>query len=139
VPAHNHENIDVTVVVSGQPERLKVNVHQTLEHLVRDALQRSNNQGQAPSDWELRTEDGQLLDQSQTIATAAPGLGVPMRRPMFSRLPFKRIAIGLSATCLAMVVLDAATGNMHAGNAPPDLGAWDLGRPRVCAAGRWSS
>jgi len=27
-------NIDVTVVVSGQPERLKVNVHQTIEHLI---------------------------------------------------------------------------------------------------------
>jgi hypothetical protein len=71
VPEHNQENIEVTVVVSGQPERLKVNVHQTLAHLVREALQRSGNQGQAPSDWELRTEEGGLLDQSQTVAAAA--------------------------------------------------------------------
>lgn len=63
-------NIEVVVVVSGQPERLKVNVHQTLEHLVHEALQRSGNRGQAPSDWELRTEDGRLLDQSQTVVAA---------------------------------------------------------------------
>jgi len=71
VPDHNQENIELTVVVSGQPERLKVNVHQTLDHVVRDALQRSGNRGQAPSDWELRTEDGRLLEQSLTVAEAA--------------------------------------------------------------------
>jgi hypothetical protein len=70
VPEQQLENIDVTVVVSGQPERLKLNVHQTLDHLVHEALQRSGNQGQASSDWELRTEDGRLLDQSLTAATA---------------------------------------------------------------------
>ena len=64
----SNQNIDVTVVVSGQPERLKVNVHQTLEHLVHEALQKSGNKGQAPSEWELRTEDGRLLDQSATVA-----------------------------------------------------------------------
>lgn len=63
-------NIEVVVVVSGQSERLKVNVHQTLEHLVHEALQKSGNQGQAPSEWELRTEDGRLLEQSVTAASA---------------------------------------------------------------------
>lgn len=70
MPEHPQENIEVVVVVSGQPEKLKVNIHQTLEHLVHEALQRSGNQGQAPSDWELRTEDGRLLDQSATVAAA---------------------------------------------------------------------
>lgn len=64
------ENIEVVVVVSGQSERLKVNLHQTLEHLVHKALQKSGNQGQAPSEWELRTEDGHLLEQSLTAAAA---------------------------------------------------------------------
>jgi hypothetical protein len=64
------QNIDVTVVVSGQPERIKVNVNQTLEHLVHEALQKSDNKGQAPSEWELRTEDGRLLDQAATVAAA---------------------------------------------------------------------
>ena len=71
MPEHNQQNIDVTVVVSGQPERLKVNVHQTLDHLVHEALQRSGNRGQASSDWELRSEDGRLLEQSLTVGQAA--------------------------------------------------------------------
>lgn len=65
-------NIELVVVVSGQPERLRVNTHQTLEHLVHEALQKSGNHGQAPSDWELRTEEGALLDQS--IMIGAGGL-----------------------------------------------------------------
>lgn len=74
----SEQNIDVTVVVSGQPERLKVNVHQTLEHLVHEALQTSGNQGQPPSEWELRTEDGSLLDQATTVAAAGIHDGVTL-------------------------------------------------------------
>lgn len=66
----NKETIELVVVVSGQSERLKINLHQSLEQLVRKALEQSANQGQAPSEWELRTEDGQLLDQNQTAAAA---------------------------------------------------------------------
>lgn len=69
--SQQHEQlIEVIVVVSGQSERIRVNLHQTLEHVVRDALQRSGNQGQAPSEWELRREDGSLLDQAQRVAEA---------------------------------------------------------------------
>ena len=66
----SQQNIEVIVVVSGQPERLRANVHQTLEHLIHEALQKSGNQGQAASQWELRTEDGRLLDQAATVAAA---------------------------------------------------------------------
>ena len=64
------KHIDVTVVVSGQPERVKVSGHQTVEHLVHEALTKSGNLGQAPSEWELRTEDGSLLDQAASVDTA---------------------------------------------------------------------
>ena len=60
MPDHN---LDVVVVVSGQPQPVRINANQTLEHLVREALQRSGNHGQPPADWELRTENGTLLDQ----------------------------------------------------------------------------
>jgi len=66
----SEHNIEVIVVVSGQSERIRVNLHQTVEHLVREALQRSGNQGQAPSEWELRREDGTLLDQGVRIEEA---------------------------------------------------------------------
>ena len=74
----DQNNIEVVVVVSGQSERLKVNVHQTLEHLVHEALQKSGNQGQAPSEWELRTEDGRLLEQGQTAGAAGLHDGVTL-------------------------------------------------------------
>jgi hypothetical protein len=64
------EEIDVVVVVSGQPERLRIRAHEKLEHLVREALRKSGNEGQPPSDWDLRTEDGRLLDQSMTVKAA---------------------------------------------------------------------
>ena len=65
-----HPEIEITIVVSGQPQRLKAKEHEKLEHLVREALRRSGNEGQPASDWELRTEDGRLLDQEQTVAEA---------------------------------------------------------------------
>lgn len=67
MPGKQDNKIDLVVVVSGQPQHLKVNVHQTLEHVVHQALQTSGNKGQPPSEWELRTEDGRLLEQSATV------------------------------------------------------------------------
>lgn len=64
------ENITVQVVVSGQPTTVKANVHQLVEQLVKDALRESGNKGQPPSEWELRTSDGKLIDQSLTVAAA---------------------------------------------------------------------
>jgi hypothetical protein len=72
------QDIDVTVVVSGQPVRVKVNVHQTVEHLIHEALQQSGNKGQAPSEWELRREDGTLLNQSARVAEAGLLEGVTL-------------------------------------------------------------
>jgi hypothetical protein len=74
----SEQSIDVTVVVSGQSERLKVNVHKTLGHLGHEALQKTGNQGPAVSDWELRTEAGALLDQSITVAAAGLVEGVTL-------------------------------------------------------------
>ena len=63
-------NITVTVVVSGQETSLKVNIHQKVEELVREALRETGNQGQPPEDWELRTGDGALIGQGIRIADA---------------------------------------------------------------------
>ena len=64
------EDVSVIVVVSGQPIQIKVNVHQRVEQLVHLALQQSGNKGQPPSEWELRTSDGTLIDQSRDIDAA---------------------------------------------------------------------
>ncbi|MFL5562031.1 MAG: DUF2604 domain-containing protein [Gemmatimonadaceae bacterium] len=60
-------NISLIVVVSGQPTALKVNLHQTIDHLVHEALTRSGNQGQPSSEWELRKADGALVEQALTV------------------------------------------------------------------------
>jgi hypothetical protein len=63
-------NIDVVVVVSGQEIGVKVNTHQTVDHLVREALKKSGNQGQPPDQWELRSIDGVLIPQNSSIEAA---------------------------------------------------------------------
>lgn len=67
---NQERQISVTVVVSGQSERVRVNSNQKLEHLVKEALRETGNQGQGPSDWELRLENGTLLDQQQRAGEA---------------------------------------------------------------------
>lgn len=64
------QKITVKVIVSGHPTSVVVNVHQKVEHLVQEALQQTGNQGQPPSQWELRTPDGVLIDQNLTIQAA---------------------------------------------------------------------
>lgn len=68
--AHPDRNISVTVIVSGQPTTVKVNIHQKVDHLVREALNQTGNKGQPPSEWELRTSDGALIEQTVTIEAA---------------------------------------------------------------------
>lgn len=64
------EHITVQIVVSGQPTSIVADVHQFVEQLVKDALKESGNKGQPPSEWELRTTDGTLVDQTLKIGAA---------------------------------------------------------------------
>jgi hypothetical protein len=66
------QNLTLVVVVSGQPSSVKVNIHQSIEKLVQEALKDSGNKGQAPSEWELRRSDGGLIEQ--TLSVEAAGL-----------------------------------------------------------------
>ena len=64
------QNINVIVIVSGQETNVKINVHQKVENLVREALHNTGNEGQAISEWELRTADGALIETSLRITDA---------------------------------------------------------------------
>ena len=55
------QHLDLVIVVSGVPRPVRINPHVRLEQAVRDVLHDSGNSGQPPEDFELRTEDGQLL------------------------------------------------------------------------------
>ena len=67
--------LELTVVVSGQATALKVNSNQSVEHLVKEALKESGNKGQPPSEWELRTSDGTLIDHELSIGDAGITVG----------------------------------------------------------------
>ncbi len=71
-------NITVNVVVSGQSTSLKINVHQKVDHLVKEALDATGNKGQPSADWELRTSDGALIEQTLTIQNAGIVNGVTL-------------------------------------------------------------
>jgi hypothetical protein len=71
-------NITVIAIVSGQSTSLTVNTHQKVEHLIREALQSTGNQGQPPDQWELRTVDGRLVEQNSTIEAAGIVMGVTL-------------------------------------------------------------
>ena len=64
------QKITVKVIVSGQSVSIEVNLHQQVEQLVHESLQRTGNKGQPPGEWELRTVDGRLIPQSQTVEAA---------------------------------------------------------------------
>lgn len=65
-------HLDLVVVVSGVPRAARINVNEPLEHAVREVLRESGDQGRDPSDYELRTDDGRLLDV--TAKASAAGL-----------------------------------------------------------------
>jgi hypothetical protein len=61
--------LKLTVVVSGEDTAIVVNPHQSVDHLVREALKESGNKGQPPENWILRSEESEIA-QDQKIEEA---------------------------------------------------------------------
>jgi len=59
--------IDLTVVVNGQPVQVKANIHEPLRTMIEHALQKSGNSGQPIENWELRDAMGQILDPARKV------------------------------------------------------------------------
>jgi hypothetical protein len=64
---HPHE-IEITVVVNGQPVPEKVNTEEKLRAVAEKALEKSGNSGQPLDNWELRDSAGQILDLNKKVA-----------------------------------------------------------------------
>lgn len=60
----NH-NIKVTFIVQGKGASDEYNENQPLKGAVEKVLEKTGNSGQSISNWQLRTEDGRLLDLSK--------------------------------------------------------------------------
>lgn len=61
------KQIDVTVIVNGQPTTIVTNVNSPLRTVIPKALEATGNTGQPPENWELRDANGTLLDISKKI------------------------------------------------------------------------
>ncbi len=66
-PGTDHK-IDLIVVVSGEPIDVDVNPNQKAEQILREALRRSGNEGRPLEEWELKREDGSLIDSSVRVS-----------------------------------------------------------------------
>ena len=64
----NDKKIDLVVVVSGEPIDVDVNPNQKAEQIIREALRLSGNQGRPLEEWELKREDGSLIDPSARVS-----------------------------------------------------------------------
>ncbi len=63
----NRNEIELNVVVNGQPVLVKANVEAPVSTLIEHALNQSGNSGQPASNWELRDASGQILDPTRKI------------------------------------------------------------------------
>jgi Protein of Unknown function (DUF2604) len=67
--------IELTIVVNGQPTQVKAHLEKALESVIPTALEQTGNSGQPPSNWELRDSNGEILPLEHKVETFhfAPG------------------------------------------------------------------
>lgn len=58
-------SLELVVVVNGQPAPVTGNVNSPLHTVIPKALEATGNVGQPVENWELRDQDGKLLDISK--------------------------------------------------------------------------
>lgn len=64
----DREAIDLVIVINGQPFEVEAEKKEPLRAVVARALEKSNNTGQPPENWELRDESGKLLDLAKKVS-----------------------------------------------------------------------
>jgi len=72
----NPNEIDLIVVVNGQPTPLTENLQAPLRTAIEHALHASGNSGQPIDNWEMRDDGGQILDSARKIGEFAFPPGV---------------------------------------------------------------
>ena len=60
--------VEITVVVNGEPVTVQVNPHEQVQALIEIAFSKSNNAGQPLANWELRDSAGNVLDSTHKLA-----------------------------------------------------------------------
>jgi hypothetical protein len=70
--------VQITVVVNGVPVDIEQNENSPLEAIIGRALEQTGNVGQPVENWELRDEQGVLLDAERKIETYGFGPAVTL-------------------------------------------------------------
>lgn len=63
------EKTRFTIVVNGTPAEIDQNVNSPLRAVIERALSETGNVGQPPENWELRDEQGVLLEPDRKIGS----------------------------------------------------------------------
>lgn len=71
-------NIEVTVVVSGAPQPIRINAHEKVGNLIRQALADAGVHGGDIAGWTLRFQDGQAIPSGERIAEAGIAAGATL-------------------------------------------------------------
>ena len=61
------KEIDLTIVVNGQPTVVRANINAPLQTVIARALEQTGNSGQPLENWELRDVAGAVLDLAKKI------------------------------------------------------------------------
>jgi hypothetical protein len=64
---HEHETVDITMVVNGQPVEIKARKDEKLAHVRNKALEETHNLAQGPDNWEIKDEAGAVLDPEKAV------------------------------------------------------------------------
>jgi hypothetical protein len=67
MPKDKDHDVDLIIVVNGQPIPLEAKNHELLRTVVHQALEKSGNSGQPIDNWELRDGSGNILDLARKV------------------------------------------------------------------------
>lgn len=65
----NPNKINLEIIINGKPQTVEANLNAPLRTVVNRALAETNNSGQAPENWQLKLEDGTLLDLDRKVGS----------------------------------------------------------------------
>jgi hypothetical protein len=72
------QKLELTVVVSTKPVQVLAQGHWSVEQLIRQALNDAGKHGEDPGGWELRTEQGVVLDANARLDQVPVTTGVTL-------------------------------------------------------------
>ncbi|HZF93889.1 MAG TPA: DUF2604 domain-containing protein [Allosphingosinicella sp.] len=64
-----NDKVDLIVLVSGSEVEIKAKLNDTLGEVAEKALKKSENVGQPLENWDMRNEDGEVLDLGRPVGS----------------------------------------------------------------------